>query len=136
MVTELMASGTHRWARSLARLFAITTSTQLVLKRSLSCPLHPDVFFWPAPAQIDVEFNPTIVKIAGRVTFAGRVRSFMDFVKLVAEVIFTGRVRSFLESVRLVAELFVKLAPGPCHQVLKLMRFIANVARPKNSKLR
>ena len=98
--------------------------------------MHPDVIPWSVPAQIEVEFNPRIVKFAGRVTFAGRARSFMDSVKLVAEVIFTGGLLSFMESVRLVAELFVNLAPGPCHQVLKLMRFIANVARPKNSKLR
>ena len=98
--------------------------------------MHPVVIPWPVPAHIDVEFNPRFVKFAGRATFAGRVRSAMDSVKLMAEVTFADRLRSFMEFVRLVPELFVKLAPGPCHQFLKLMRFIANVARPKNSKLR
>ena len=131
-----MASDTYKLARFMVELFAIITSAQLVLKRSLSCPVHPGVIPWSIPAQIDVEFNPSFDRFAGRATFAGRVRLAMDFVKLMAEVTLTGGARSFLESVRLVAELFVTLAPGPCHQVLKLMRFIANVARPKNSKLR
>lgn len=113
-----MALGTHKGRRLLANLFIIVTSAQLLLTRSLFCPPHPGSTPWLVSAQIDVEFNARFVKFAGRVTFAGRVRSFMN-------------------SVKLVVELFVKLSRGgPCHQVLKLVSLIANTACPKKSKLR
>ena len=113
-----MALDTYKGCRFLAQRFAIVKSTQLVVTRSLFWPPHPGASSWSAPAQIDVEFNPRTVKFAGKVTFAGRVRSFKD-------------------SIKLVAELFVKVSwGGPCHQVLKLVILITRTACPKNSRLR
>ena len=56
--------------------------------------------------------------------------------KFAGRVTFAGRVRLFITSVRLAAELFVKLSGGPCHQVLREPRLIANTASWKYSKLR
>ena len=114
----MIALDMHEGCKFLAQRFVTVTSTQLVVTRSLFCPPHPGTISWSAPAHIDVEFNPRTVKFAGKVTFAGRVRSFKD-------------------SVKLVAELFVKLSwGGPCHQVLKLVIPIARTACPKKSRLR